>query len=175
MLEEYRRARMVHIYVSSLNNEVDTIGLIYRMFEEGKLVVVPCCSGSPDYRHPDLCSAQAGDPSKHNLGCLLRHIRIDSLDTLKPRRFGVMEPDYLPEREVAPAGLDVIIAPVLAFDRSGGRIGFGGGYYDGLFAESGGTKIGLAYSFQEVPKVPREPHDRALDIIVTEKETIRVR
>ena len=86
-----------------------------------------------------------------------------------------MEPDYLPEREVAPMGLDVIIAPVLAFDRSGGRIGFGGGYYDGLFAESGGTKIGLAYSFQEVPKVPREPHDRALDIIVTEKETIRVR
>jgi len=152
-LEEYRRARTVHIYVSSLNNEVDTVGLIFRMFAEGKQVVVPCC---------------ASEPSR------LRHIRIDSLDALKPRRFGLMEPDYLPEREVSSGELDVVIAPLLAFDRSGGRIGFGGGYYDGLFAQSSCAHVGLAYSFQETPKVPREPHDRTLDIIVTEKETIRV-
>ena len=153
-LDEYRRARTVHIYVSSLNNEVDTIGFIYRMFDEGKRVVVPCCG--PEAR-------------------CLRHICIESLDVLKPRRFGIVEPDFRPEREVAPGELDLVIAPLLAFDRSGGRVGFGGGYYDTFFAVVSCPRVGLAYSFQEVPAVPHEPHDNTLDIIVTEKETIRVR
>lgn len=153
-LEEYRIAWTMHVYVSSLNNEVDTVGLIFRMFTEGKRVIVPCCA-----------------PEPHRL----RHIRLDSIDALKPRRFGIMEPDFLTEREVMPQEISLVIAPVLAFDRSGGRLGFGAGYYDSFFAECSCPRLGLAYAFQEVPKIPREPHDRTLDIIVTEKETIRVR
>jgi 5-formyltetrahydrofolate cyclo-ligase len=86
-----------------------------------------------------------------------------------------MEPDFLTEREVIPQELSLVIAPILAFDRSGGRLGFGAGYYDSFFAECSCPRLGLAYAFQEVPKIPREPHDRTLDIIVTEKETIRIR
>jgi 5-formyltetrahydrofolate cyclo-ligase len=151
-LDEYRRARTIQVYVASLNNEVDTVGLICRMFDEGKRVVVPRCADEPH--------------------CLL-HVPIDSLDSLKPGRFGIMEPVITPGCEIGPAEFDLIIAPVVAFDRVGGRIGFGGGYYDTLFAGTAVPKVGLAYSFQEVAVVPLEPHDHTLDIIVTEKEIIR--
>ncbi len=152
-LPEYRRAGTVHVYVSSLNNEADTIGLIYKMFDEGKRVVVPVCAAGPR---------------------TLRHVRIDSIEALRPGRFGVMEPYGDGFEVVRPGGIDIILAPMLAFDRTGGRLGFGGGYYDGLFAEATCPKTGLAYSFQEVPVVPREPHDRTLDIIMTDKETLRI-
>jgi 5-formyltetrahydrofolate cyclo-ligase len=154
LLDEYLRAETVHVYVSSLNNEVDTVGLICLMFDSGTRVVVPCCGSEARSLH---------------------HVRIESLDVLQPSRFGIMEPECLPGNEVSPDSIDLVIAPVLAFDRTGGRLGAGGGYYDEFFSEVRCPRAGLAYSFQEVPEVPREPHDRTLDIIITEKETIRVR
>jgi len=153
-LEEWLGARTVHIYIAALNNEVDTLGLIFRLFDSGKRVVVPKC----------------GDTAHR-----LQNIRIESLDRLVCGKYGLMEPEYVPEREVAPRNLDLVISPLLAFDRKGERIGFGGGYYDGLLRECICPRIGLAYSFQEVAAVPSEPHDERLDLIITEQEVIRVR
>lgn len=153
-LPEYREARTVHVYVSAVNNEVCTGGLIQAMFDRGIRVIVPMCSSER---------------------CGLRHIRIESLEALKPSRFGLLEPEHIPDNEVHPRDFDIIIAPLLAFDREGGRLGFGGGYYDALFRNCACPKIGLAYSFQEVPEIPMDSHDRRLDIIVTEKETVRIR
>ncbi|MGB3314889.1 MAG: 5-formyltetrahydrofolate cyclo-ligase [Albidovulum sp.] len=69
---------------------------------------------------------------------------------------------------------DVLIVPLLAFDRRGFRLGYGGGFYDrtleGLRARKPVTAIGFAYSVQEVPEVPIEPTDQPLDLIVTERE-----
>ncbi|MGL4311380.1 MAG: 5-formyltetrahydrofolate cyclo-ligase [Paracoccaceae bacterium] len=66
----------------------------------------------------------------------------------------------------------VLIVPLLAFDRRGYRLGYGGGFYDrtleGLRANGRVTAIGFAFSMQEVPEVPVEPVDQALDLIVTE-------
>lgn len=66
----------------------------------------------------------------------------------------------------------VLIVPLLAFDRRGYRLGYGGGFYDrtleGLRAKGPVTAIGFAFSMQEVPEVPVEPVDQALDLIVTE-------
>jgi len=153
-LKEFVGARTVHIYVSSVNNEADTLGLIYGMLDQGKKVVVPRCV-----------------PGKRSL----QHIRIDSLDDLQPsKQYGVMEPRYIPEREMHPVEFDLVIVPLLAFDRNGGRLGFGGGYYDSFLASCSCPKAGLAYSFQEEEHIPLEPHDCALDIIITEKEIIRV-
>jgi 5-formyltetrahydrofolate cyclo-ligase len=67
---------------------------------------------------------------------------------------------------------DVLLVPLLAFDRDGFRLGYGAGYYDrtlsALRAEKKITAVGVAYAAQEVPAVPREAHDQPLDWIVTE-------
>jgi 5-formyltetrahydrofolate cyclo-ligase len=152
-LPEWQKAGAIHIYISAVNNEVDTLGLIFGMFDSGKTVVVPKCV-----------------EKLHKL----QNIFIRSLDELTPCRFGIMEPEYTPEREIRCDALDLVTAPLLAFDRTGGRLGFGGGYYDSLLDECTCPKIGLGYSFQEVDSVPVEPHDQKLDIIITDKEIIKV-
>jgi len=72
---------------------------------------------------------------------------------------------------------DLLIAPLVAFDRQGWRLGYGGGFYDrtleGLRAQRPTLAIGLAYAAQEIDAVPTEPTDQRLDAIVTEAGTIR--
>lgn len=67
---------------------------------------------------------------------------------------------------------DLVIAPLLAFDRDGHRLGQGAGHYDrtlaGLRERGSVWVIGLAYAGQEIERVPREPHDQPLDAILTE-------
>ncbi|MGB5068190.1 MAG: 5-formyltetrahydrofolate cyclo-ligase [Albidovulum sp.] len=71
---------------------------------------------------------------------------------------------------------EVLIVPLLAFDRRGYRLGYGGGFYDrtleGLCAHGSVIAIGFAYGAQEVDNVPTEPTDQPLDLIVTESEVI---
>ncbi|HNX17687.1 MAG TPA: 5-formyltetrahydrofolate cyclo-ligase [Methanoregula sp.] len=69
----------------------------------------------------------------------------------------------------------VAIIPLLAFDRAGNRLGYGAGYYDRFLAANPSmVKIGIAYACQEIPEVPGEPTDIRMDMIITEKEIIRV-
>lgn len=74
---------------------------------------------------------------------------------------------------------DLVIAPLLAFQRDGVRLGQGGGYYDRALAELRTKKpvfvLGLAYSGQQAENLPHEPHDQRLDAILTEKEYIAVK
>jgi 5-formyltetrahydrofolate cyclo-ligase len=92
---------------------------------------------------------------------------------LEPAGFGTMGPG--PDaRELVP---DAIVLPLAGFDRSGHRIGYGKGHYDRAVASlnAAGRRpllIGLAFSVQEVSRVPAEPHDIRLDAIVTERESL---
>lgn len=85
-----------------------------------------------------------------------------------PGRFGALIP--MDGTWVAPR---VVIVPLTAFDRQGGRVGYGGGYYDrtlqNLRRAGPVTAIGFAYGAQEMPQVPLEPTDQPLDLIVTEE------
>ena len=64
---------------------------------------------------------------------------------------------------------DLIIVPLIAFDQTGHRIGFGGGWYDRfLSTQPNAQKIGLAYELQLVGTIPAEPHDEPLDAVITE-------
>ena len=78
--------------------------------------------------------------------------------------------------EVFPKAL---LVPLVAFDRRGGRIGYGKGHFDRAIAaleeQHPVLTIGLAYAVQEIDEVPVEPHDRPLDIIITETELIRTK
>lgn len=72
---------------------------------------------------------------------------------------------------------DVLLVPLLAFDRRGFRLGYGGGFYDRTLEKLRGLKkvtaIGIAYAGQEVEAVPRDAFDQRLDWIMTEKETFK--
>ncbi|HEX7008052.1 MAG TPA: 5-formyltetrahydrofolate cyclo-ligase, partial [Alphaproteobacteria bacterium] len=80
---------------------------------------------------------------------------------------------------------ELLLVPLLAFDRRGYRLGYGGGYFDRTIAMlraapdmagvGGVLAVGLAYAAQEVPALPTEGHDQRLDWIVTETEIIRPR
>src|SRR3712207_1731228 len=94
-------------------------------------------------------------------------------DVLVKGGFGVREPG--PDApECFPKAL---LVPLAAFDRSGGRLGYGKGHFDrsiaALSEKHPVLAIGLAYSVQEVASVPAEPHDRRLDLIITEADIIR--
>ncbi len=94
---------------------------------------------------------------------------------VKNTRYGFMEPPQEAE-EVMP---DVILVPLVAFDRRGERIGQGGGFYDRTLAslrrKGNVLAIGIAYACQECDAVPREAHDQQLDWVVTEKEVLGFR
>ncbi len=87
-----------------------------------------------------------------------------------PERFGTHRPDG----EVATP--DILFVPLLAFDRAGRRLGYGGGYYDRTLAGlPDAIAIGTAFAAQELDAVPAEAHDVALHAIATERGVIRIR
>lgn len=95
-------------------------------------------------------------------------------DKLVVGMYGVEQPDEKSESVVP----DVLFLPLLAFDRRGGRLGYGGGFYDRtlkLLRKEGHRLIaGVGFAMQEVESVPLEETDERLDVILTEKELIKV-
>jgi 5-formyltetrahydrofolate cyclo-ligase len=96
-------------------------------------------------------------------------------DLLAAGQWGIREPT--PD---APAvEPDLLLVPLLAFDRRGFRLGYGAGYYDMTIAALRAKKpivaVGIAYAAQEVPEVPVTPRDARLDLVLTERETLDFR
>ena len=91
---------------------------------------------------------------------------------LKVNKYGIPEPDS--KNIVYP---DILLIPLVAFDKNLNRLGYGGGYYDRLISKLQEkkmiTKIGLAFSVQEIDKVPTNIYDQKLDYIVTNKYIIK--
>ena len=98
-------------------------------------------------------------------------------DQLKANRFGILEPQFS-ATTIAPLWtLDVILLPLVAFDRNGNRIGMGGGFYDRTLAACVNqprrpTLIGLAHDCQEVDSISQQSWDIPLDQIITDHEII---
>jgi len=92
---------------------------------------------------------------------------------LYPAGFGTLAPDDLAP-VVEP---DVVLMPLLGFDKHGTRLGYGGGYYDRTLARLSRKPrlIGFAFALQEFDHIPRETHDVPLDAVVTEKGVIQFR
>ncbi len=70
--------------------------------------------------------------------------------------------------------IELMIIPAVAFDRKGNRLGRGKGFYDRLLSTSKATKIGVGYEFQLFDSIPSEPHDVAMDMIITQKTLIKM-
>ena len=100
-------------------------------------------------------------------------------DAIAPNRYGIPEP-VTPREWFAPFQLDLVLVPLLAFDRRGQRLGQGGGYYDRSFAFLGMQPrptrpllVGIAYAFQQVEHLSPEAWDVALDYVATDAGLIR--
>ena len=140
------------LYYLSFNNEVSTDSMISRSLKLQKKVYVPRINNSA--KKIEIC-------------------QIKSLDLdIEPNDFGIREPVHVPVE--LPKNIGVVVTPGLAFDRSGGRIGFGGGYYDKLFAElpKSTLLIGVAYSFQILDSLYQDIWDKKVQKVMTEKETL---
>ena len=100
--------------------------------------------------------------------CQIKSMGVD----MKFNNFGIREPVDAPVE--LPKNIDVVVVSGLAFDRSGSRVGFGGGYYDKLFAELPKITllIGVAYNFQILDSLQQDFWDKKVQKVMTEKETL---
>lgn len=147
---EIIEANVICSYVS-VAEEVDTHGILEKLFELGKTVVVP----------------------KVNKGKTVTLYKIPSLKKLTPGSFHILEPEES-DQSVQPFDVDAFIVPGVVFDYRGHRIGWGKGYYDKLLTGVTKPRIGLAFACQLVSSIPYSPYDKVMTTIITEKEIIEV-
>ena len=153
-LPEFFSAKTLAFYVS-FKSEVLTQTMIKESLSLGKTVVVPIT---------DLANRRL------NLSRI-----VDCKDDLAPGTWGILEPKPDRIKPVTLEEVDLVITPGVIFDKKGCRIGYGGGFYDGLlkFLQKGKVSVALAFELQIVEEVPVDDHDEAVDIIVTEGRVVR--
>ncbi len=150
------QAATVFVYVD-FRSEVKTRSLIQQMQGLGIKVIVPVTL----LRERDLLPVQ-----------------ITSLkDDLSPGYASILEPvEAIRDTNcVSPESIDIIILPGSVFDECGGRMGYGGGFYDRFVSQKApqAHRIGICYELQLVTKAPLQDHDERMDMIVTEKRIIK--
>ena len=149
-LDQYRRAGVVLAYVSN-ENEVPTADLVSLALAGGKHVFLPRMDGER------MTFAGYGPDWP-----------------LRPGRFGIPEPTG-PSFKPREGESIVVLAPLVAWDARGARLGRGRGYYDRSLAELGADacRVGLGYSFQQCTQLPSDPWDVFLDYVFTERGAVR--
>lgn len=130
----------------AMNNEVETKLLIERLYREKKDVYLP--------KYVD------GE---------FEGVKYEGSSKLKKGVFGVMEPESSEKCN----DFDVIVVPGVAFATDGSRIGMGKGFYDRLLQKIKGVKVGFAYEFQVLEKIPTDCWDERMDMIITENKIYR--
>lgn len=100
--------------------------------------------------------------------------RITNWNQLISGTYGILEPKVEDTVSVPPSELSAVIVPGSVFDLSGGRYGYGGGYYDRFLQNDApqAVRIGLAFDFQVLSHIPLAQHDQRMDWIITEKQVI---
>ena len=151
--EDFQKAKSILIYLSK-DEEVRTDDLLQRAFESEKRVCVPVVDPEEDQLQ---ISELPGPDTRFQLG-----------------PFGVREPVTKDRHFVPPDQIDLVVAPGVAFDRRGGRIGYGKGYYDRLLRRLGPRvpRVALAFDFQVLDAVPQSGSDIQIDTIITETNTM---
>ena len=150
----FRSASRIAAYLPE-DGEVETRTLIELCWSTGKQVYLPVLV-----------------PFLHNR---LWFARYRSDTRLVRNRFGIAEPEIVHRHRIETHALDLVLAPLVGFDRDGNRLGMGGGFYDRSFAFLLGRKqwhkprlVGLAYEFQQLPSLPPQPWDVPLAAVATD-------
>lgn len=155
-LPVYQQAQTVMWYLHC-RSEVRTQKALLAELIAGKRIVVPYCTKDRQGRN--------------KLGLWL----LEDFAELQPGTWGILEPPKQrwgePGKEIAPDQLDCVVVPGVAFDRQGGRLGNGAGYYDRLLknVREDALLIGVGFESQLLEQVVMDEHDVAMDWVVTEK------
>jgi len=146
--EEFKKAKVVMFYVS-LKDEVDTCFMIDEALNAGKRVCVPVIL-------------------KEDKRLIAGEIK-NRLEDLESQHFGIYQPRYDRVEEVPLDDIDLVVVPGVAFDKKNIRLGRGHGYYDRFLSGLPNTTktIGLAFDFQVLEDLPKDPHDVPVWKIVT--------
>lgn len=156
LLEEIAACKTFFIYVD-FRSEVETHILIAELLKQGKRVAVPLTLVKENTLLPVAITDMEKD--------------------LVPGYCSIPEPRVAIRESQMVVGCEIetIILPGSVFDERGGRLGYGGGYYDRFMAHEApqAKRIGLAFDFQVVDRLVLQAHDELLDLVVTEKRTIR--
>ena len=150
----YQNARTIAAFVP-FGREVDIWYLLQQIISEAKVLLLPKV-----------------DREKHEL----LFCRVNDLGFQLSKGFcGIREP-VTPAENLANLKIDLVFVPGLAFDRSGFRLGFGRGFYDGFLKKlpENTVKVGVSFQWQVVESVPVEEHDWRVDYVVTEEGIIKV-
>lgn len=148
-LGEFKNAGSVMLYYG-VGTEPRTSEIIDHAIKAGKTVALPKVTG----------------------GGAMRALIIKTADSLTRGAYNIPEPsDDCPELD--PDSIDFILVPGTAFDLGFNRLGRGGGYYDRFLAKTRAVKAAIAGTRQIAEKVPTEPHDVRVDIIITELGVLR--
>ncbi|MBE6050288.1 MAG: 5-formyltetrahydrofolate cyclo-ligase [Clostridium sp.] len=147
-LQKFKEAKNIFIYIG-YGSEIDTYKYIKEFLNMGKNIYVP----KTNVREKTMEAVQ-----------------INSLDNLVKGTYGILEPDSF-KNKIDKDKIDLVILPGVVFDKQGGRIGYGGGYYDKYLMNMDKNifKVALCYEFQIIDEVPTEPHDIKADLVLTEK------
>ena len=142
----FQKARVVHIYVN-MHREVETNSIIRQCWHTGKTVVVPYLV-----------------PQSSDLGYSI----LSEFDQLFTGTFNLREPFPKTRVPVDLESIDLVIVPGVAFDRKGGRLGHGRGYYDRFLSGFVAFFLGICFSFQVIRELPQSSHDIPMHEILTE-------
>ena len=153
-MEEFQGANNLFCYVS-YRSELETCAIIQERLAHGHKVSVPLTL-----------------PGKG----LEAHEINDPIRDLAPGYCSIPEPIVAQTKKSDPGSIDVVLLPGSVFDTKGGRLGYGGGYYDRFLAQSApaALRIGLAFELQIVDQVPIMDHDQPLDYLVTEERIVTI-
>ncbi len=152
-LSVYREANAVMFFIS-FGSEVDTRLMVEDTIQRGKLALAP--KAVPETRE------------------LIPSRIIDWMRDLEPGAYSIPEPGPGTLRPKDPEIIDLLIVPGVGFDPDGGRLGYGGGYYDRFFErlKPGVPLVALAFEMQIIPHIPLDKWDRRVDMIITEQRVI---
>ncbi len=151
---EYRAARTIFCYLD-FGHEVETTRIVRTALGEGKRIAVPLV----------LAGKRA-----------LRSVMISNLERdLAPGFWNIREPIDRDDLGIDPREIDLALIPGTAFDLAGNRLGRGACYYDRFLnrLRSGTPRLGLAFDCQLVERIIPDPHDVAMDLIITEDRVIK--
>jgi 5-formyltetrahydrofolate cyclo-ligase len=146
-MEEFCLAQVVMGYCG-FGSEIDTGSLLREVVAQGKRLLLP------------KVNRAAGALDVYEVGDLEKD--------LVAGVWGIPEPDPVRCEARSAGDLELVIVPGVAFDRSGGRIGYGKGYYDGLLARCRAVTVAAAFEVQVFERVPMEAHDVRIGRVVTE-------
>ncbi|MBI5675842.1 MAG: 5-formyltetrahydrofolate cyclo-ligase [Nitrospirae bacterium] len=159
-LEYFKEAKTILFY-ASFRSEAETLKAIQNTLKLNKRVALPVV----DTEHKQLKLYEVHDISE-----------------LSPGYMGIPEPVAVRALNISLNEIDIEIIPGIGFDPKGNRLGYGSGYYDKLLSHKSKrlsktkgriTTIALAFEEQIAEKIPSEPHDIRVDLIVTDKRLIR--